>query len=77
MNQAELRKRYNILFRFIAGERLMRLQVFKEGHPKRVQKLAECDAAMAALDGIKVFAKQYAAPAQPGLLEQGGTHEPN
>jgi hypothetical protein len=75
MSEEELRKRYNTLYRFIVGERLMRLQVFKEGHPKRVYKLAECDAAMAALDGIKGFAKQYATPGieQPALFEVEGT----
>ena len=71
MSEEELRKRYTTIYRFIAGERLMRLQVFKEGHPKRVHKLAECDAAMAALEGIKTFAKGYAAPGaeQPALFE--------
>ena len=72
MNELELLKRYRTIYRFIAGERLMRLQVFKEGHPKRAHKLAECDAAMADLELIKQFAKTHATPsaAQPALFEQ-------
>lgn len=69
MTEDELRQHHRQLFRFITSERLMRLQVFPEGHPKREKKLAECDNAMAALDAIKGFAKQHATARQPALIE--------
>ena len=62
MNEQQLRKLHQKLFRFIVSERLMRVQVFPEGHPKRAAKLADCDEAMAALTEIKDFAKSYALP---------------
>lgn len=70
MTEEQLRKLHTKLYRFIVSERLMRLQVFPEGHPKRAAKLADCDEAMAALTEIKEFAKSHAAPSpqQAALL---------
>lgn len=59
MDEATLRKHYGVLYRFIAGERLMRLQVFKPGHPNRERKVRECDVAMDALNTLKEFAKAH------------------
>ena len=48
MSLEELATHYKTLYKFIQSERLMRCQVFPEGHPKRVKKLADADAAMQA-----------------------------
>ena len=62
MTEQELRNHYKTAYRVLAGERMMRLQVFPEGHPKRAQKLGEIDSAMAAISAMKNFAKQHTTP---------------
>ncbi|HMR01731.1 MAG TPA: hypothetical protein PKA43_00005 [Candidatus Competibacter phosphatis] len=62
---------YKILYKFITAERFMRDRVFPAGHAQRAQKLADCDAAMAAANLLKEFCKQHlpAGPIQEVLID--------
>ena len=60
-----------ILYKFIIAERFMRDRVFPAGHAQRTQKLADCDAAMAATNLLKEFciARLPAGPIQEVLID--------
>lgn len=75
MTEHELRVAYKILYKFIQQERFMRAHVFPASHAQRTQKLADCDAAMAAANLLKEFCKAHlpAGPIQEVLIDVPAT----
>lgn len=77
MTEHELRKLFELAYRFFEAERKWRQHVFPPGHPQRNAKLGQLDTALRAVTAMKDFAKQHVeeSPEQVELFdvpERGG-----
>lgn len=70
MTSNELRAKYNTAYRIIWRERKMREQVFREGDPRREEKLREMDRLLEIVTALKDELKQRMVETeQPRLLD--------
>ena len=71
MTMDELRSKFKVAYKIIDDERKMRAQVFKEGHPKREEKLREMDRLLEIMTEMKdvIKADLESKPEQPTLLD--------